>query len=179
MSHFRRSEGEQNVRLPKPRIWKVRDYQAAVKVYVGWDLGHDQDKVFSVSMPPGEGNLGTCSGLGKVQTCIARTAKQDAFILLCRLVQGALLLSPSPNICFLHSVDIGQRFVASIYFCYRSTTWKSNDTPTVGEAASRIHSLPPTILPEMRNVHPTLRALQAPGKALVLHKITFMPSSHT
>lgn len=106
--------------------------------------------MFSVSMAPGEDNLGKCKGLGKVQPCIARTAKQDAFILLCRLVQSATLLSPFPNICFLHILDISRSFVASIYSCYRSTTWKSNNTRATGEAASRIHSLPPTILPEMR-----------------------------
>lgn len=48
--------------------------------------GNDQGKVFSVSMGRGEDNLGKFKGIGKVQTCIARIAKQDAFILLRKLV---------------------------------------------------------------------------------------------
>lgn len=48
-----------------------------------------------------ECNPGKFKGLGQLQAYGAQIAKQVASILLCRLVQGAMSLSPFPNTCLL------------------------------------------------------------------------------
>lgn len=57
--------------------------------------------MFSVIMAHDECNPGKFKGLGKLQAYGAQIAKQVASILLCRLVQGAMSLSPFPKTCLL------------------------------------------------------------------------------
>ena len=81
--------------------------------------------------------------------------------------------------CLLHIFGTSRTFVASFTFLLQTNHLQvKQHTGLMGEASSRRSSVPPTILPGIRNACRTLRVLQAPEKLWILHKVTFMSSTY-